>query len=1788
MKKIKKILALMLALIMCVSVVGVIPAKAAAIDNLGINWFAGQNGNPWSGSPWTFHTGKDGVFTKMTNYIVAENTPSDINAPGWWADANAETAYIGTWRQQATQENWAVTALNSEVEGNISGTSSQILKTQGAGSGDVMVVLKNADGFYPLWPSKGEWQWQTVADTTGIEMNFTTGYKPGDTVYYIVKPSEGVELTRIQICPCVTLNEGTATDYPTTFTAWGGDRNTENDITNDQPSWFFGNSETNPHTASNWATMYGVNGNFFKMTAKEGEKGSYIWHPENVTDTTYARAWGLYSTTENWAVMGYAVSQTGTATSIPYNTTTIHANGGSTDFMIVLRNGSTGRFYPLYPTAGEWEWKTLTGNSASPDVANGTTLFSAPVQKDDIIYYVAKPTGENTTCFANVCPRIDLTDDKGVLKNYPTDDKFTGWENSENDDSLYGPYMSLDVSAEQYQEENIRYGGLGRVVAVPKEGGGNRLWATTNGGGLGEGVENFTLFYYSDDNGVTWSDAVMVCDYDTILGRRSCRFQDHNLFYNDVTGDLWLTIGGSTGWYDGRWFTYVLKIHNPGAANVQTITWDEPKLIMDKHEIITGVPGSSPIRLSDGTIAMVLWNLNYEVAGFAGENKQWTAPHQIPERYQKANLIISTDNGETFKYMGGAAIDDVSGRLFDESSVYQKDMTNPNELVMVSRVRDGLVAFESHDKGVTWTQMNVNSNTFNFWADNGELKGTCSNFVIRRLQSGNLLMIYHDTTDGSQDRSRLMARVSTDDGATWSGGLLLCETGSSYPSAIQASDGTIHVVYDTGQREIHSRMYISSFTETQVLEGDSTTEHARKPYCIMMGEPVYKKTRTMTHSSMYTQYASGMTAADAHSRGYEDMAEFWYEYGTNFNWTNVEGNGADSIQWNSADGKNTIGSWFMTATGTKDSAIVWRSLNHSNVTYSSSFGEIYLSGNSGTADVMIVQKRGDNYYPLWPTQGEFEWKTITGNEKAALSDNGTLTTAVKPYDEIIVILRAGSAQITVNPTVSYTTVEADSTIVINHLADSLFVAAPEGPEEVVEVTDNIGWAVQQDYQPAGSISWTFEYFSVINEEFKRLEAHVTETEPYYWQSTGGVAIIKGWQQRADNKEYAAVAVNATNKGLLNLTTTDGKITGGEYDGQFMLLQKSGNKYHALTEWIDVAAGASVTLPEVKTYVKAGDVVYYLYKSNSHDWNMFGSTPKATYTKGVEDTDNLYPTEWNELAYVLFEGYRQLDVEKLAALKEVLVGKNISIMGDSISTYEGYSNDATNTNSTIGDNAIYYTSERLKSVNDTWWMQTAKDTGMNVLVNNSWSGSKIFAEEDSAGYKDRAVNLHDNTGANAGTMPDVIAIYLGTNDYNWKWEAGTYSADFITKLVTDKGDGTYTYAEPTNVAEAYFIMIHKITTTYPNADVFCMNLMPITWRTDEDATSELVKYNSNIRAIARCFGVNLVDLNAKSGITLENCETYTLDGGHPNGYGMDLMTAALEEALYYQYIEREEDKFVGMTLSLDGTIGFNFYVNSDNALSEDAYVFFTLPSGTTQTVSIIDAVETNDGLKFTCNIPAKEMSDVIVATLYDGDEVVDTESVSIRDYAEVILKNESNNAAYTAAQPLIKAMINYGAYAQKLFGYNVENLANKGYETDTDIQNVSYTDLSAFNKERQGQTGLGSLAGASLVLESETTLRMFFQFETGVDLTDLTFTVDGVEQPYEKNGNYYIVDFKNIAAKDLDKDFTVTVSAGGKSFNATCSAMTFCYNALTNTSNVALQNVAKAMYLYNISANDYFG
>ena len=267
------------------------------------------------------------------------------------------------------------------------------------------------------------------------------------------------------------------------------------------------------------------------------------------------------------------------------------------------------------------------------------------------------------------------------------------------------------------------------------------------------------------------------------------------------------------------------------------------------------------------------------------------------------------------------------------------------------------------------------------------------------------------------------------------------------------------------------------------------------------------------------------------------------------------------------------------------------------------------------------------------------------------------------------------------------------------------------------------------------------------------------------------------------------------------------------------------------------------------------------------------------------------------------------------LKTILGGKYVSVLGDSISTFKGYSNDAS-TNTTIGKNAPRYdvgpadTKPKsyclLESVNDTWWMNFANRADMSLLVNNSWAGSQVFGGEASGGrvipaaYLERCVNLHDNTlennFENKAINPDVIFVYLGINDYNFnRSEVGSGEIDYAALL-----DSNGAYVTPESFGEAYGIMLHKMQAAYPDAQIFVMTLLPENMYSVDRTAWE--QHNFYIRAAAEYYGIPVVDLATNCAITWDNYSKYMIDKIHPTTEGMKLISDCIEAELQSYYKE----------------------------------------------------------------------------------------------------------------------------------------------------------------------------------------------------------------------------------------------------------------------------------------------
>lgn len=257
---------------------------------------------------------------------------------------------------------------------------------------------------------------------------------------------------------------------------------------------------------------------------------------------------------------------------------------------------------------------------------------------------------------------------------------------------------------------------------------------------------------------------------------------------------------------------------------------------------------------------------------------------------------------------------------------------------------------------------------------------------------------------------------------------------------------------------------------------------------------------------------------------------------------------------------------------------------------------------------------------------------------------------------------------------------------------------------------------------------------------------------------------------------------------------------------------------------------------------------------------------------------------------------EVDEKESSATNIILKNANVSILGDSISTYEGISNNGA-LNSTISINAVYYPTRHAAddqfAASETYWSRIIAKYDMNLLVNNSASGSLVVEDVDDtrpSGIK-RCTELHDNRGENAGTEPDIIAVYMGTNDLNKGKPLAELNDDIYAAVMKEDG----TYITPTTFTEGYIIMLDKITKRYSNADVFCFTLLP----SDRTVYALLNQFNDQIRTIAAHYGLTVVDIAEDSGITRANRAKY-MRGSHPGAEGMGLIADVFDEALIAKY------------------------------------------------------------------------------------------------------------------------------------------------------------------------------------------------------------------------------------------------------------------------------------------------
>ncbi len=293
----------------------------------------------------------------------------------------------------------------------------------------------------------------------------------------------------------------------------------------------------------------------------------------------------------------------------------------------------------------------------------------------------------------------------------------------------------------------------------------------------------------------------------------------------------------------------------------------------------------------------------------------------------------------------------------------------------------------------------------------------------------------------------------------------------------------------------------------------------------------------------------------------------------------------------------------------------------------------------------------------------------------------------------------------------------------------------------------------------------------------------------------------------------------------------------------------------------------------------------------------------------------------------------------------------------------------------------------------------------------------------------------------------------------------------------------------------------------------------------------------------------------------------------------------------KYMDNIGARLVGHSLTLDGSVGVNFYMELSSEVISDssAYMEFTLPGGKTSTVKVSEApteeISGTTYYKFKCQVNATAMTDTITAQIKSTVGNSKVYEYTVKEYADYLFEHKDENTEFAKAAELIEAMVNYGSYAQIYAGYNTEKLAVG------DVNNLKSLDdvwISEYYEPSPAETKV-QFAGANLSLLSTTTLRMYFQL-IDVEANEVRFGYQGQLLEMKQSGDYYYVELVGIPASKLDDEFRIDVLDGSTNFVVTYTPMAYCTSVVTRptteTRTESLKNLIKALVMYNQAADAY--
>ena len=331
--------------------------------------------------------------------------------------------------------------------------------------------------------------------------------------------------------------------------------------------------------------------------------------------------------------------------------------------------------------------------------------------------------------------------------------------------------------------------------------------------------------------------------------------------------------------------------------------------------------------------------------------------------------------------------------------------------------------------------------------------------------------------------------------------------------------------------------------------------------------------------------------------------------------------------------------------------------------------------------------------------------------------------------------------------------------------------------------------------------------------------------------------------------------------------------------------------------------------------------------------------------------------------------------------------------------------------------------------------------------------------------------------------------------------------------------------------------------------------------------------------------------------------YALDGTPYITYGSNTVNMTKEGDRYYFTMPSADvvihapmrKVFRTQSVMLSGQIGVNFFVDLAGLDTSKCKMKFTIGKEGHTTVSWDDfdpdchSTITPTNFGFTCYLNSIQMADDILAELYCGEERISYKHYSLQEYVLYFDRTDSTQDSNLAALRVIRAMIDFGYYAQQYFFKLKPAIADdyapveRHYATQYDFETIKrMTESHSLdypgNKNIENSDIVDDVK-LSLTLESATALSVKLDMKAdttstpGIRVNGQTLSMDNplieyngwkwtMEDISSGSTRSYVVTIEGISPHNLDKQFILKGTAGG-SFRITVSAFSYVDRILNN-------------------------